>query len=75
MKPKKELYPKRSRRRTADQALLADDIAKVQALIAAGMSPFDALTAFRAGFSADNLSDAVAHVRRARSAQRGGCGS
>jgi len=72
MKPKKELHPKRSRRRTADQALLADDIAKVQALIAAGLRPFDALTAFRAGFSVDNLSDAVAHVRQVRAARRDG---
>jgi hypothetical protein len=48
MKRKKVPHPKRSRRRTADHAELAADIAKVQALREAGLSPLDALTAFRA---------------------------
>lgn len=61
MKPKKVPHPQRSRRRTADHAKLAADIAKMQALRGAGLSPFDALTAFRAGLGLDDLRVVMAY--------------
>jgi hypothetical protein len=61
MKPKKVTHPQRSRRRTADHARLAADIAKMQALREAGLSPFDALTAFRAGLCLDDLRVVMAY--------------
>jgi len=62
MNPKQAPHPNRSRRRTADHAKLAADIAKVQAFIEAGLSPSDALNAFRAGLSVDDLRAVVAYA-------------
>ena len=64
MNSKKSPNPNRSRRRTADHAQLAADIAKVQALREAGLSPIDALTTFRAGLGID---EALTHARSRRS--------